>query len=370
MVEAIKKIDKKILIIAGVIVLAPILIIVFLAIIQGCSNSKITPEKYEKKMIEAAEKYFKDKNTLPDSESENNTVDLSVLVEEGYIKSTEKLIRDNTCNGRVSVRRNGLVDEENEGYLNYTVKLECDKYKTNSLTNSIMNDLTTEGSGLYKQENGYLFKGDEVDNYLTLFDDNYRIISIDSEGIIKLVKVDAESPDRYWDVKYNADTGMSSGKNIYEDSQMRKYLIDIYNNTKKTSEDLKQHIVSKDICVGSRDVTNFAINEDSECSNILNNQVISLLGVTDYAKASLDPDCIDLTSKSCRNYNYMRHLFSETWTSIPVSSNSYEVYYIYNGLVRYQSANKYASYNTVIYIDGDEIIDSGNGSKNSPYVIE
>ena len=48
MLEALKKLDKKFLIIAGCIILLPILIIIFLAIIQGC-NRNITYENYEQK---------------------------------------------------------------------------------------------------------------------------------------------------------------------------------------------------------------------------------------------------------------------------------------------------------------------------------
>ena len=85
---------------------------------------------------------------------------------------------------------------------------------------------------------------------------------------------------------------------------------------------------------------------------------------------STDPDCISITSRSCRNYNYMKDLFLDNWTLTPVAGNSYEVYYMYNGLAKHQSANKYSSFNIVINIDGNEIIESGDGSENSPYVIK
>ena len=64
MVEALKKLDKKFLIIAGCVILIPIFVIVFLAIVQGCSGGTITYEKYEQKMISAAQKYFADKNKI------------------------------------------------------------------------------------------------------------------------------------------------------------------------------------------------------------------------------------------------------------------------------------------------------------------
>lgn len=371
MVDALKKLDKKYLIVAGCVLLLPIVIIILLAIIQGCSNSKITHEKYEDKMISAMESYLNDKDKKPTTEGETVTIKLSKLVEGEYIKSTEKLLGDDACSGSVTARLNGsTIEENNGGFINYTVNLECDSYKTNSLNSALMEDVTTTGSGLYKQDNSYIFKGEDVDNYLTFFGTLYRIVSIDEKGIVKLLKSESESPERYWDIKYNVDTESSTGKNIYQDSEMLKYLMAFYSDNKKVSAGAKKHVVSKNICVGARDINDLSISTTSECSSVLSNQVVSLLNVSDYANASLDPNCLDITSRSCRNYNYMKNLFLDNWTMTAVSSNSYEVYYIYNGLVKYQSASKYSSYNIVIYIDGDEIINSGNGSEETPYVIK
>ena len=51
MISAIKKLDKKFLILASLIICLPILIIIFLAIIHACGKSKISYDKYENKMI-------------------------------------------------------------------------------------------------------------------------------------------------------------------------------------------------------------------------------------------------------------------------------------------------------------------------------
>ena len=370
MVEALKKMDKKILIIVGIIILLPILIIVFLAIIQACGNSKITPEKYEERMIVAVQNYFEDTVGLPSKEGETREVELSTLVGREYIKSTGDLIGDNTCLGSVTVRRNGSTVSENKGgYLNYIANLECKDYKTNTLINNLMEDLTTTGSGLYQLNNYYVYKGDEVNNYVKFFDKNYRIMNIDENGIVKLIKAESESLDRYWDNKYNIDVNDIYGKNIYADSAILKYLMDDYNNVKVISNTAKEHIVSKDVCIDSRDLNNGAIG-DYSCSTKLENQVISLIDVTDYAKASLDMDCNSIYSKSCRNYNYLKDLNLMSWTLNAVSNNTYQVYYLSNGIIRSQEASKYHNYNLVIYIDGTENIASGDGTFEAPYVIK
>ena len=73
MVDAIKKMDKKFLIMVGAIIVIPIVIIILLAIIQGCGNRKVSYEKYEDKMVQAATKYFKSKGN-PKNESEIKTL--------------------------------------------------------------------------------------------------------------------------------------------------------------------------------------------------------------------------------------------------------------------------------------------------------
>ena len=107
MVEALKRLDKKFLVIAGCLIVIPLLLIVFLAVVQGCSNSKMSYENYEKRMIKSAEKYVKAKKKTPTLEGESFTVSLKELIDDGYIKSTEKLLDDDSCSGSVTVRRNG-----------------------------------------------------------------------------------------------------------------------------------------------------------------------------------------------------------------------------------------------------------------------
>ena len=368
MLNAIKKIDKKILIIAGIIILSPILLILFLAIFRGCGNSKLTPEKYEEKMISAAEKYFKDKE--PTVESEVKTVKLSTLVKKEYIKSTEDLLDDDSCKGTVSVRLNGSTIEKNDGgFLNYTVNLECKNYKTNTLLSNLMDDVTTVGAGLY-QENGYhLYKGEDVKNYIKFYGNDYRIINIDPEGMVKLLKVEVESLDTVWDNKYNVAVNDTIGLNIYADSVILKNMINSYNDPKIISSEAKKHIVSRSVCVDSRDMYNGTIGNYT-CSNTLANQVVSLVDVSDFAKASLDANCKSIYDKSCINYNYLKYLNLKTWTPVPASNNTYEVFYLSNGIIKTQDANKYDVYNLVIYIDGNEKLTSGEGKVDKPYVIK
>lgn len=370
MVNALKRMDKKFLIMAGLVICLPLVLIIFLAIIQGCGNNKITHEKYEEKMISALEKYAKDNDKLPEKEGEVLTVELSTLVKKEYIKSTEELLDDTTCEGSVSVRRNGAsIETNNGGFLSYTVDLDCKAYSTLHLVDKIKEEVVTEGEGLYQDNDSYIFKGKKVKNYITFFGDSYRILSIDKDGILKLVKVETEMPERIWDNKFNVETNRTTGKNIYKDSAMIDYLLNDYSNSKKFSDEARKYMVAYDVCVGKRGVMDTTIDSTLDCAEKLENQVISLMNVTDYAKASIDPDCSSLRSLSCNNYNYLYQIASSSWTLNSSSENSYEVILLSNGLMEMVNANTYNTYNLVIYVDGNNLYTTGSGSSNDPYVV-
>ena len=371
MVSALKRMDKKFLIFAGLIICLPILLIVFLAVIRGCRNTKISYDEYERKMVISFEEYLKDADKIPTEEGEYVTVKLATLVDKGYIKSTSDLIDDSSCSGSISVRRNGSsVESTNGGYLNYIVDLTCKNYKTTHLIDKLKEKIVTEESGLYQIEDGYIFKGNKPKNYITFFGHTYRIMSVDKNGILKLIKTEPEATNRKWDDKYNVETNRSSGKNIYKDSVILDFLINDYENPKKISSKAKEEIVAYDVCVGKRNSNNFAIDSSIDCSEKLQKQVISLLSVSDYANASIDPNCASLDSRSCNNYNYLYGVVSSTWTMNGSLDNTYDVLFLADGIMSSQIANTYSEYSIVIYIDGNRIYTSGSGSSDDPYVIE
>ena len=371
MVEALKKLDRKFLMIAGFIILLPIILIVFLALIQSCGNRKTTYENYEQKMIKASEKYLSKKNKIPTLESELVTVKLDTLVDEKYIKSPKKELKDDSCTGEVKVRRNGSsIETNNGGFLNYTVSLNCDKYQTVTLADKIKENVVTSESGLYKVGDEYIFKGDRANNYIKFFDKKYRIVSIDNNNIIKLVSSEQDETYRIWDNKYNIETNMNSGKTIFKDSVIRESLLSIYKNKRRISNEAREHLIAYNICTGKRNKSDDTISRSVDCSERLDNQIISLLNVSDYALASYDPDCVTLKSKSCRNYNYLSSIASYGWTINPVSENTYEVFTFDGGVIGYKEASSSNRYTFVIYIDGDELYQNGMGSENNPYIIK
>ena len=60
MLNALKKTNKKMLYVLGIFILLPIVIIIFLAIIQSCGNRKVSFSAYNDKLLLAGERYFKE----------------------------------------------------------------------------------------------------------------------------------------------------------------------------------------------------------------------------------------------------------------------------------------------------------------------
>lgn len=361
MIEALKRLDRKFLILIICLILIPLLLIVFLVIAQGCSNKKVNYSKYEFKMKSAAKKRLTELDMMPQEEGDYVLVELDTLVENSYIESPGKSIGDDTCTGYVSVRKTSGI--------NYVSVLRCDNYKTNTLKNTLLNDLTESGDGLYETDDGYVYRGLNVNNFIKLGSLTFRIISIDNKGVIKLYNTDSEPIHMYWDNKYNIETNTSYGINIYKDSYILETLNKAYETNSKIKK-IKTHMISNDVCVYAKSKSDRFLDK-STCYEVLENQYITLLSLDDFMNASLDPNCIDLYSKSCKNYNYLGRSGSVyTWTKDILKDNSYQVYYLSNGIPAVENANTYENYNIVIFIDGDEMITTGIGTKKEPYVIK
>ena len=363
--------DRKFLILIGLIIFLPLFTIVLTSMLQGCQKKGTTYEAYEKNMLVAAKNYFNKNKILPKNESEIAKVSLTTLIDKRYIKSSNRTLKDSSCKGSVTVRLNGSSLEKNKGgFLNYNVYLKCSKYETNTLGSKLKENIVTSKSGLYESEDGYIFKGDKVNNYINFYNKDYRIMGITSNGLVRLIREEYEPISRMWDNKYNVEVKQSYGKNIYEDSLILKYLMQDYFNEKILSKTAREHVVSNDSCIGKRSLTDTSISKKNDCSQTIKNQFVSLMTVSDYALASTDPDCKKITDRSCNNYNYLKNVTTSTWTSNGVSENTYEIFSLDGGVIMEKSANEYGYYNIIISIDENEKIESGNGTEDDPFIIK
>ena len=392
MKDALKSINKKYLYIIAGIFGAIILILIIVAISRGCSKPGKNYAKVEEKIVSAARNYYKEHSDMIPKDANKDTVSAATLAETGYMKALSEYLEDTSCTADLTIYNNG-------GQYLLVPNLVCAEYKTVHLVDKVKEDnlITSTGetttptessqsggetnnapvgseavnskdyiSGLYEDNGVYVFKGKNPNNYLVLSGITWRILDINENGIMRVIKTDAEKRATYWDTKYNSQENKREGINDYKNSTLREKL---YADYAKFKDENKAHLAPFNACVGKRDVNTIVADRNIDCAEVLENQYIGVINSSDFARGSLDENCVNINQAACTNYNYLNNFVLQSWTSNSISSDTYQVIYINSGTASKIGSNKSATYHWVIAINGDEKYISGNGTLNDPYVV-
>lgn len=366
-IEKIKSLDKKLFIFLGVFLLIILLGVGVSKIIYMLGNSNKSYSEVESILKKAGQDYYKENtSSLPNEDGDSVSVGDSVLSDEGYMKSLDKLIKKGSCTGKVTVTK------EKDLY-NYAAYLDCGKdYKTSEFYKKLLKEVTTSGDGLYEVGNAYAFRGENPNNYLSIDGKLWRIVSVGEDNTIEAVFM---TPITYiaWDDRYNSDENYKSGYNNFTNSRINDTLDDIYNgklsydkNTPIITNSIKNSIVPVNNCMDkySETTTDF-----SNCTS-KNDKFVSLISVGEYIKASLDPKCASPKNKECQNYNYLVTK-EDFWTISANADNTSEVYMIIgSGAIGSETANDMENIYPVIRLSDKVMYASGKGTIESPYVIK
>lgn len=370
--EELKGQIKKMIIIAGAI----LGVILFLILIASLFMKKTyTYDKVEIVMKEACQKYFVDyKDYLPKEENDTKNVPVDNLVAGKYMKELSSYLPKDTCTGRVTVEKTAT------GY-DYRPYLNCgkNKYQTMELYKKITADdaIVTSNYGLYNLNGNYVFRGEEVNNYVKLGDNVWRIFKVTSDGNIGLVLNKSISYSSLsWDDRYNKVKDYNIGINNYATSRIKENLEKLYNNRldiegfKLLKSAHKENLAKFDLCVGKRAHKDNTNNNSTECVEKVNDQIIGLLTVSDYMQASLDSNCNSTLSESCQNYNYLNTDY--TWWFVTADkASSFDAYSFvpeYGAQVKHTSSSSYLR--PVIYLKNNVFYKSGTGEESKPYTIK
>ena len=368
---------KKMLISFGIGIGAIILIVIIVLIVGMIKNSSLSYSEIESKLVSGARKYYANKkDALPLNDNDEVEVDASLLKEEGYIKDLSKYQKDKNVafSGKVIVTKSG-------NYYNYSPYLNCgDKYTTTYLYEELISKVVSKDDGLYKKEQYstktkgketvYVFRGDYVNNFIKLDEFLWRIVKINSDYSLEIIQENDKKTrlSSVWDDRYNNTKNENAGINDYYKSIIRRNISDYY-NASTLSDIVKEKIVFKDICVGSRKLSETKNDGSVECRNILQNEPLSLLTVYDFINASLDTNCKRLDSYNCSNYNYLSKYNRSFWLLTTSSEKSYIGYGIYNNF----TSSKLSSVKTarlVTNLNKNIIFAGGTGTETDPYLIK
>ena len=359
--KVIEFIREKIFFIAIILVVIVVVIIIIGLVSGGGELSSY--KNIEAKMVTAAQNYYEDReNRLPSANGEKVSVSLSVLIDGGYIKEvTDPKDSSTNCTGKVETTK------VNGEYI-YEAYLNCG---TNYVNKNLADELTTNlekdenGNGLYQVGSNYIFKGDSVNNYIEFNEETWRIVKIDSNKDIEIIKDKRIDQYYVWDDRYNIETETYEGINDYKISRLKDYLNEYYELM--FTDEIKSKIVKKEFCIGKR-TDSSSFDGSIECSDKLE-LYIGLVNASEYFQASLDPNCKNFGEAQCSNYNYFSDNSLSTWTITGSLDESNKAYYI-SGYVSVSKANRQRVIRPVVYLSSSVVYTGGTGTFDDPYIIK
>ncbi len=360
---------KKLIIVASSVVGGLILIILIVYFITAGGNKKVTYERFEEIIVEKAKVYFDSHpNDLPTLGKEK-LLYYNTMVNLGIAKPIEKVL-DNPegCVAYASIKN------INNKYI-YTPYLNCqDRYQSLELYKKIISDnkIVTTDKGLYKRTDGYFFRGDVNNNFVLLNEELYKIIKINKDNTVTLIKTVKTEDSYVWDDRHNSydEDHSSSGINDFEVSKIKDLLLEMETNSEIIPDTLRGKLVSKKICIGKRALNDKTNDNSIECSVMSKDEyLISLITVSDYMYASLDKHCTTVNDRACMNYNFLSTL-SSSHTLTAVKDNTYKIYYFDSYGLYPTDASNMRGIHLVINLAKDVMYRSGVGTKEEPYLIK
>lgn len=204
------------------------------------------------------------------------------------------------------------------------------------------NPVVYEGNGLYSIGGNFVFKGEVDNNYVKYSNVLWRIIKINQDNSVVLVTDDYVN-NLMWDYD-NTD---------YSKSNIRDWLVSGGENTgifEKTLYDKEKYLIPNVVCLDKVDeLKNFTCNEKSTTD------YVSLLNLSDYLNTIQEDE------------SYINNT-PNIW--LGTASDDEKVWHISEGSVSKSPANSGYAIKPVITLKGTNIIQSGKGTKDDPYIIE
>lgn len=363
-----KKMDKKLIARLSLGLAIIVILVILIIVIKIIVGNHVGYSVIEDKMVDAAKRYYsEDENGINKFKSISNgdiSVTTNELVDSGYLDSLDKLVpdRDVTCNGKVTVKMNN-------GYTLYTPYLSCgNTYKTKYLSEVITASTVESGNGLYKIGNDYVFRGEDLNNYVSFAGKTWLILRVRENGNVRLLET-TKRDKITWDDRYNLEVESKNGINNFNVSRLKDSLTALYDNSDEFSDSDKGYIVPTNLCIGKRSEEETDNSGNVECKEVVENWPLGLIQVNEYLLASLDGNCHKVTDRNCENYNYLNELESSYW-SITTNTKRSDKVYKFNPSPFSTSAASVASIRAVIELDKYSVYDSGEGTLENPYKIK
>lgn len=345
-----------------------ILLIIFIGLailaLVPITNKLITKYKEKKyednvnEVVEASKSWLSDKDLSEIVDGDTFYVSVNELF-------SAKLLSKEKISGCVKIVYQEKLKEYNYSYNVGT----CQSIMT--AKDILVRNIVTSGDGLYKEGKEYLYKGDNPNNYIMVNNVQYRILSLDSNGIKAIRNTSIESrafdsasvrtsdKNSYCgDDTEGCNAYVADGTVVTQDSEIHQYLETVY-----------AKIDSKDIVLNENG--NWKIGlvsedyKDEELDSLLSVNTITsnvgLININDYKKASTN-----------KYYYYKDNWLNNNesfWTLTGVSDSNNLVWAIdENGKLKIRSASEIDGVRPVFNISSSINL-TGSGTSDNPYVL-
>ena len=236
-------------------------------------------------------------------------------------------------------------------------------------------EVVESGDGLYADEyedGKYTYKGVNPNNYITFNNETWRIISVENDGTIKIMRNESIG-NQQWD---------ADSSNAWETSDIKTYLNGEYLSSITTNQD---KIVSHTWSIGgvTRDNSDLAGQIAAENGTQSQSASVGMITASEYLRANTNTEeCgnyrLNNTNRTtCKTTNWIYNIVPSggyLWTISPRASNSNDVFLVSDnasygaGILSGYSAYYSRGVSPAVYLSSDIIL-SGTGSELDPYVI-
>ncbi len=228
-------------------------------------------------------------------------------------------------------------------------------------------EVVSSGDGLYEdeyEEGRYIYKGADPDNYITFSGETWRIISVENDGTIKIMRSESIG-NRAWD--------SSNSNNWARPATLNTYLNEEYLPTLSDSDKVVSHNFSiGTVTYNNEDLATQINNEDE----ILWNGKVGLITVSEYLRANPNVgQCGNLSlnntnSEICATTNWITPPNGYLWLiSFTLRGNSFNYRLQNDGWVGDSShSNASNGIAPALYLSSDIAL-SGAGTQSDPYQI-
>ncbi len=303
-----------------------------------------------------------DKITLSDTSNPAIKFETSGLTEGDILNAGS----NTTLNVKVSYDINVSSDPVNKvGELTVTLDYsQADGSGSSSQTaaEQLIATTVTSGDGLYQDDYGYIYKGANPNNYITFNNEVWRILSVQADGTIKIVK-NTNVRDMVWDSTNINNWTRPASLNTYLNEEYYNSLTDI------------EFVLGHDWNVGT-------VSEHTNLAELINDENsdtyygwVGLISLSEYLRASTnDSQCnhYELNNTNyemCRNINWLFNSSNQWTLSSYIYSSSQGVFNIgYDGCIYGYNASFIDGVRPALYLRPDLSL-TGSGTSNDPYIL-